>query len=317
MPIINGRETQVLLQRNTGAYRAVPTPVGAFKMKISELDFGRDPQREEDPTVATADPLAEKMDEGNAIVAGSGSAILCLNDIGQWLSLLWGAPVTTGLGPYTHTWTMDLTTPPDALLELGYTNAAKFEQWLGVILNKISWNVIEGNQSISLDLIGAVQTSPAPVAAFDAAPTAYAKNRACAKGGKVYDVDGASTLGQITTASVDIGNDVEGQLVADGLEGYGAVLLGQRTIGGSLTALFDSGTTIFDHGQAHTSKPITLISQNKAGDNSLTLNVPNAEFDEPKHKINTSKGLVVEAGWRAHAGGAAPTLVLVNDIASY
>lgn len=313
MPIRHGRNTQLLLQRNTGAYRAVPAPVGAFSMKFSELEMGRDPQRQEDPTI-TNSPLASKKDSGEPVFGGSIKAILCLNDIGQWLSLLWGAPVTTGAGPYTHTFTLDLSQRPDALLQLGYINASKFPQWLGVMVNSLAWEVKEADQSFTVELMAGEETSPEPVVAFDAAPTVYAKNRAVSKGGEVYDVDGASTLGRVTKASVTIANDNEGQNIADGTEGFGEVLVGQPAISGSVSVLFDDTVNIFDHGRDHTSKPMTLISANEAGDNWLKLILSAVEFGEIKHKVATSKGLVVDTEWSAH--GTA-TIELVNGIATY
>jgi len=316
MPIRHGRNTQLLLQRNTGIYRAVPAPVGAFAMKFSEIEMGRDPQRQEDPTIQNT-PLAVKKDDGEPTFNGSLKGILCLNDIGQWLSLLWGTPTTTGVGPYTHTFTLDLSERPDALLQLGYLNASKYPQWLGLMVGSMSWDVKEDDQSFNVELMAGEETSPEPVTAFDAAPTAYAKNRAVSKRGKVYDIDGATTLGRITKASVSIANDNEGQNVADGTEGYGEVLVGQPAISGSVSVLFDDTVNIFDHGRDHTTKPMTLISANKAGDNWLKLILPAVEFGEIKHKVATSKGLVIDTEWSAHADATPPTIELVNGIASY
>ncbi len=315
MPIRHGRNTQLLLQRET-TFRTPPATPAAYRMKWSELEFGRDPQRQEDPTIQNT-PLAVKKDPGDEIFGGSLKAILCLNDIGQWFTLLWGTPVTTGIGPYTHTWTLSLAARPSALLELGYLTASKYPQWLGVMLNTLSWDIKEADQSISMEFMAGEEVVPEPTAPFDAAPTSYAKNRACAKGGEIYDVQGASTLGRISKASVKISNDLEGQNVADGKDGYGEILLGQPSIEGSVTVLFDDGTNIFDHARDHASKPMTLISRNADDSARLQLNLPAVEFDEAKHKIATSKGLLVDTNWRAHADATAPTLVLTNGISSY
>ncbi len=315
MAIRHGRNTQLLLQREA-TFRTAPSTPAAFLMKWTELEFGRDPQRAEDPTIQNT-PLAVKKDCGDAVFGGSLKSILCLNDIGQWLTLLWGTPVTTGAGPYVHTWTLGMAARPSALLELGYINASKYPRWLGAMLNTLSWDIKEADQSISMEFLAGEEVTPEPTAAFDAAPTSYAKNRACSKGGEVYDVQGASTLGRVSKASIKIGNDFEGQNVADGKEGFGEILLGQPTIDGSVTVLFDDGTNIFDYGRDHTSKPMTLISRNDDDSASLKLVLPAVEFDEAKHKISTSKGLLVDTNWRAHADTTAPTLVLTNGISGY
>ena len=315
MPIRHGRNTQLLLQRES-TFRTAPATPAAYLMKWSELEFGRDPQRAEDPTIQNT-PLAVKKDPGDAVFGGSLKAILCLNDIGQWLTLLWGAPVTTGTGPYTHTWTLDLAQRPSALMELGYLTASKYPRWLGVMLNTLSWDIKEADQSISMELMAGEEVTPEPTTAFDAAPTSYAKNRAVSKGGEVYDVQGATTLGRVAKASVKISNDFEGQNVADGQDGYGEILVGQPSIEGSVSVLFDDTANIFDHARDHTSKPMTLISRNNDGSASLKLTLPAVEFDEAKHKIATSKGIIIDTNWRAHADATAPTIELVNGIASY
>ena len=314
MTVRHGRDTQILLQRET-SFRTAPGVPAAFEMKFSTVDFGRQQQRDDDPTI-NANPLAEKQTVGDETPGGSIKAKLDLNDAGQWLSLLWGTPDTSGAGPYTHIFTVTLADRPSALLELGYLAAAKFPRWLGVMLDSMAWSVVDGDQSVDLNLIGATEVSPVPGAAFDAAPTAYANNYACVKAGDVYDVQGASTLGKIASADVTIANDLEGKALADALPGYGAILLGQPAIGGNISALFETGT-LFDHAFAQTSKAMTLVSKNAAGDASLTLNCPQVEFGEPKHSIQTSKGLVVETTWRAHKAATPATIVLVNGIASY
>ena len=61
------------------------------------------------------------------------------------------------------------------------------------------------------------------------------------------------------------------------------------------------------------------LCKNKAGTNSLTLNIPNVEFDVPKREIKTSKGIVYDLNYRAHyvAGADPVTATLVNTIATY
>lgn len=315
----HGRVTQLLLQRQTQS-RTAPTPA-AFLMKYNPgFEFGNDDDRQEDPTINNL-ILMEKMDAGDPAPSGNLPAILCLNDIGQWLSLLWGPPVTTGTGdPYTHTFTCSLDPRPFALLELAYLESGneRYEQWLDVVVNTLAWNVLDKAQSIQVGLMGAVQVDPAPSAVFDNAPTAYAKDRAVSQQGVVADVIGSSTLGEIVEASVNINNDFEADRYGDGLPGIGAFLLGQPAITGTMRGVFDvSANNLFEHAQGNVSKALKLVSKNEAGDHSLTLNIPQIGFKEPKHKIESSKGLHVDVDWYAHADASPPTIELVNGIDSY
>ncbi|MDH4274618.1 MAG: phage tail tube protein, partial [Gammaproteobacteria bacterium] len=217
----------------------------------------------------------------------------------------------------THTFTLNLNDRPSALIELGYTDAAKYRRWLDLMVNTLSWSVVDGNQSIKLEGAMSSEVKPRPVAVWQAAPTSYAKNRACVKSGNVYDVFGASTIGRISKADVSIKNNMEFQHHADGNSGYGAAIMGQPEISGSLSAVFGSDTSMLTYMEDHTSVPLVLVGKNLAGDASLTLNLPKVEFDKPKYSIKTSKGLVLDANWRAHADAVAPTIVLVNGITTY
>src|SRR3546814_3892453 len=152
----------------------------------------------------------------------SGKHILDFNDCGWWLKLLCGAPVTTGTGPYTHVFTVTLDQRLSAMLEfvIGATGSEKFSQFLGMSLNELGWNVMDGDQSFTTGLIGAVEVKPFPTAVFDVAAAArYPKSRSCTKRGNIYDVLNASTLGGITKASIAITNDMSGDPLANGEEG--------------------------------------------------------------------------------------------------
>lgn len=311
--VIHGRWARLLFQIED-AFRTAPGTPAAYRLPFHETDFGREPDRQEDPTLQ-GEALTPKRDEDDSMLAGPLTSRLDLNAIGWWLYLLWGAPVTTGTGPYEHVFTLDLDERPSALIEIAY-QSARFQRYLGVVLNSISWNVIEAQQNMTLNLMGAAEVLPRPVATFDAAYSELAKSRACSKGGEVYDVDGASTLGHIAGASVEITNDLEGQRLADNQEGPGFYLLGQPAISGTLRALFENDK-LADKAIDHDDVPLSLISRN--GADMLELKIPEAEFDAPKSTIGTSRGIVHEIPYRAFMspGGTAPTITLTNQVASY
>lgn len=320
MGVYHGR-TSTLAGQFATAFRTAPATPSTRLLKFSEIDIGQDADLAENPTINNQ-PLQDKRTDMNHVVSGRGKHILCLNDIGWWLKLLWGTPVTSGVGPFTHTYTLNLSDRPDALLELALTEndaapSTRYHRFLGMMLNALSWDVLENDQNFETELIGAVEVKPFPVAPFAATPAArMATSRACTKGGEVFDGANyaASTLGKISKASVRLFNDHEGFNLADGQEGYGYVQLGQPMIEGSLSALFEPGT-LMDHSLAHTSRALRLVSKSGDAVHSLTLTCPNVEFDRQHVMIKTSKGLVADGiKWRAHHvdAAAAPTIVLVN-----
>lgn len=323
--LYHGRTTTLQGQFAT-AFRTAPAAPATQLLKFSEIDIGQDADLQDNPTINNQ-ALMDKRTEMDHVISGKGKHILCFNDIGWWLKLLLGAPVTSGTGPYTHVYTLSLDDRPDALLELSLTEndaapSTRYHRFLGMMLNALSWDVLEKDQSFETELMGAVEVKPFPVTPFDATPNArYATSRACTKGGEVYDGANlaATTLGRISKASARIFNDLEGFALADGQEGYGHIQVGQPMIEGSLSALFENNT-LMDHALAHTSKAVKLLSKSADGAHSLKLECPNAEFDRPHIVVPTSKGLVADGiKWRAHHvdGAAAPTITLINAIANY
>jgi hypothetical protein len=156
---------------------------------------------------------------------------------------------------------------------------------------------------------------PFPTVAYDATPLKLARNRAMAAKGVLYDVDGASTLGKISGATLNINLDPVPRRLADGNFGYGLVQPGQITIGGTVMVLYEDGG-ISDYGDAQTTKPMTIETEGEGG-GSLVFAFPSVEFSEPSSEVQTKQGIVRQHNWRAFftEGDAAITAVLVNDVA--
>ncbi|WP_293001971.1 phage tail tube protein [Nevskia sp.] len=296
------------------------TPQGQL-LKFSTMNPGQEAVLEENPTIQ-ANALTDKRTEMDSSASMELSAILCLNDIGWWLKALLGSPTTTGTGTYTHTFTLNLNDRPSLAFEATVTANAvvRYHRFIGMMLNQLSWDALANNQSFSASLIGAVEVKPRPTAPLDASLTPrFATRRACTKRANVYDVSGSNTLGRLNQTTIQWSNDLTGYPLADGQEGFGAILLGQPAVSGTLGGLFEDAT-LFDHAWGNVSKTLVIDQADETGNATMKVTIPNIEFDRPKLNVNTSKGLVVEGvNWRAHyAAGANPvTVVLVNDVPSY
>lgn len=317
--VYHGR-TAVLHHQFETAFRTPPGAPNTQLLKFEKLTMGRDAELPDDETI-NSDPLREKRDEQDSVAPVSLAARMCLNDMGTFLRMLLGAPVTTGpaSGIYTHVFTLNLTDRPSSLLELALTESTpttRYHRHLGVMMNTLGWPLIDVNQRITAEMLGAVEVRPYPVAFFDPTPIAMrAMNAACKKAGKISD--GAASVGDIAAGAVQFSNDLEGQSLADGLEGFGAILLGQPAVTGSVDILFKPGELV-DDALARTSKHLVLESKNAAGDNSLVVDIPSAELDVPRIVVETSKGIVVRGvGFRAHKNVTPVTVTLRNAVAAY
>ena len=318
--VFNGATATLQGQRET-AFRTAPTTPNTQLLKFDTVQFGHKAELSDNATI-TSQALLDKRDEQDIEGMMMGKHTLDLNDIGWWLALLWGNPTTTGTGPYTHTFTLGLATRPSALLELAFTDGvtARRHRLLGSCLDEKGWDVMESAATFTTKVMAAVEVRPFPATDFDTTPLPrFAIRRACTRQANIYDTLGASTLGDIAKCSINIKNDLTGYAVADGLEGLGQILLGVPSISGSMDALFINNT-LMDHALANTSKKLVIVQKDSTGVASMTTTLPNIEFDRPTINIEQRKALVMSGlSWRAHnvAAAAAPTIVLVNDVATY
>lgn len=217
-----------------------------------------------------------------------------------------------------HVFPFNLTDRPSALIEDGYSDAGKYYRTLGCKLKKLSLPDISANeQNISGELIGAIQTQESSV--FDASPTSYAAVRACSGKGVISNGAGAG-LGVITGGNIDTANEMTGIPAADGLEGYALIDQGDVMMSGKIRAVWDpSATAAYGLARAGTSTRMRFVSAGLSGAHIFQLihDIPYVELVERRPAREGKSGIFADLDWTAHNGVLTPTIVLVNDVASY
>jgi len=85
------------------------------------------------------DPLAPIKDavtaDGDVVVPIDAEAF------GFWLKSAFGAPITTGVGPYTHEFRSGSWTLPSMSIETGMPEVPRFAMYSGCVLDKLAWQV--------------------------------------------------------------------------------------------------------------------------------------------------------------------------------
>jgi hypothetical protein len=161
------------------------------------------------PTVigvgTTRDPAAPNLDVVN--VTGDAVVPVDLINIGHWLSILFGAPVTTGAGPdYTHTFKSGAATMPSWALEQAFPDVPQFFMQTGVRANTLQMNFSpSGEARATIGLVGQGTTLAGTTAAgtpTQATFTAFNQFQASIKR------DG-SPIGNVTEGSLNFSNNVE------------------------------------------------------------------------------------------------------------
>lgn len=314
MPQARGELTKLLLQ-----YQATPrtAPVPAAKViPFTSWGVGRDPKRQANPSLNNS-PLANPTDPGNPIVQGALASILDLRTIGYLLKLLLGQPTTTGSGLLSHSFPVNLSDRPYALMECGLYDINKYFRSLDCHVNKMGWDISNNDQSISVDILAGEEIDPLPTAAFDAAPTSVASFRANSASGVISDGAG-STLGTVVGGKIEISNNIKAQELANGLPGYSLFELGELMFSGSIKCVFD-GASAWDLARAGTDTRLKLVSAATIGADTfdLTVDMPYVELTEKAVPKAGRGGLFADLNWKAVTGATLPTVVLRNDVASY
>lgn len=216
-----------------------------------------------------------------------------------------------------HVFPFNLAQRPSFLLERQEKDINKFYRFLGNMLNRLSWDILANDQNFSGDIISAVEVDPVPGAAFDANPTSYAKARACAGSGRIWDGSGVG-LGTLVGGTVGFDNQMTPYPVADGLEGYGYIDQGDVMLGGRLQAVFE-GDKAYQLARDGVSSRMRLQTTAPVGADTfgIFLDMPQVELVEQMPSRRGKSGLFADLEWKAHQAATDPVIYLVNDVAAF
>ena len=288
---------------------------GWFALPFKRITLGAEKPLGYDPLLGQGRDAQDPYYEGVS-VAGDIGVPIDVRAVGFWLKGLFGAPVTTGTGPYTHVFTSggDL---PSLALELGFTGFAtpSYEKKLGVKLGELSFEMQRsGPAEATISAIAQGETVGAVTAS--AAPENFALARFSNSGGEIRQ--GGTFMANVTGGSFKFSNHLEAveTIRSDGLiDGIDET---EATAEGSVTLRLGADTTLDDAALAET--PLTLSYGFTKGAHSLTFALPRVFFPRKKREVSGPGGVVATYEWRAAFDPTADHLLavtLVNDVESY
>lgn len=259
------------------------------------------------------DPYYEaSTDDGDIIVP------IDVQGFGWWSRGLFGAPTTTGTGPYTHVYTTGADLPSVAL-EIGHVKLStpKFERHKGVKFGALAFEMARsGAANATLSLVAQGETNP--TTASDASPTSYTLTRFNRSRGTIKI--GGSPVASVTGGRIAFSNNLDPAetMTDDGLiEGIDD---GEATATGSITARFGVDSTISDAIDAETPLVLQYEFTRPTGGHTLTFDLPRVFFAWTGKEIRGPGGIERTYDWRAAKDSVAGHLMqvtLVNDVASY
>lgn len=263
-----------------------------------QLGFGRE----------GLDPILDvASNDGDIVVPVDQAAI------GFWLRAMFGAPSTSGSGPYTHVFQSGAAALPSMSLEIGSPDVPSFSTHYGAVANQMRIALARsGMLNATIGLMCQGETAEA-ASSSAGTTTALTGSRFAQATGSIKR--GASALGAVVSAELAISNGLDKVEVIrpDGriegvVPGVLAVTLTLRTRFNSLQ-LFNDATN---------GTPIALEVGWEAGANSLKFALPRVFLPRPKKPIDGPRGIMADFTAQASgAGGHKVTATLVNTTSSY
>ncbi len=308
-----GRKSQLVMafEETFGQTPAVPE---AVVLPFESCNIRANQTLNEDNTIRNNRNPAQPS---RGFVDVSGTTVVPVDAIafGYWLKALFGAPTTTGDGPYTHVF-KPAESQPSMVLERGFTDIGKYALANGCKVSSMSIDIGgEGDQNASIDIMGASEVLGD--ASFAATPTTLSLV-------KFNRFQAAVSVGQALAAKITAGNvafnaALDGNQYLIGGQGFrGDIPEGIFQPSGSITALFED-LSLLDMAVNGTETSISFKWTN--GPNSLEIKFPEVIFERTSPPIEGPQGVVVELPFRAYYNDAeeeaSVVITLVNDHVSY
>ena len=298
-------------------YGADPTSKAGVKLPRTKVALTRGRNLSDSATLREERNPAEPI-RGFVNVEGSLEVPLDVKAFGYWLKAAFGAPTTTGKGPYTHVFKVRAE-QPSMVIEQGHADIGKYFKFNGCKVSSLSFSFGKGDGELTAKVgvigsNGAVLSAPYKSGAQKASFLRLNNCQALLKEGGTVLADG--TGGEV---SLDMGLETDSYVLAGGGV-RGNPREGILKASGSLTALFTPGAAaLLDKGIAGTETSVEVIFTQ--GTHSLSFRFPEVLMEETTPGVDGPAGILLEVPWRGFheddANGSVVVATLVNDIAGY
>lgn len=240
---------------------------------------------------------------------------LCLNQIGHWLRMCFGAPSTSGTTNKTHAFASGAATIPSNAVEMKL-GASDWRMNTGLSARSIRLQIgpTEGFHRATLTLAGKTETLAGSTGA--GTPTAVALDQVAAAKGVVRF--NTVQMGQLLGADVTYSTGVELERYCDDIDTISAaVLSGYATIEGTLRMRY-TGQTVEANAVSDSAVALDL-EWTKTANNKLTIAIPRAKLERMGPDIGGPGGIEQTLRFKGEvqAGTTMTTWTLLNQIASY
>jgi hypothetical protein len=250
-------------------------------------------------------------------VTADGSVVVPIDTeaFGLWLKGAFGAPVTTGTGPYTHVFTSGSWSLPSLSIETGLPEVPSYAMYGGCMVDKIGWQMARsGLLTANVDLIAQGETLATSSGAGTPAPVALKRF--------------GHFNGSLTRNGTDIGNIVGAELsYANNLDRVETIRADGKMEGAdpsiaAMTGKVDvrfADTTLLTQAINNSECSLEFGYSLPTGE-SLSVAVHRVFLPRPRREIQGPQGVQVSFDWQAAQqadGTPMVTVTLVNEVSAY
>jgi hypothetical protein len=231
---------------------------------------------------------------------------------------MFGAPTTTGTGPYTHVFKIG-DSQPSMVAEKRYdfVGSQQYTRQNGIKISSLGLKFGGDDELVAnLGILGATEAAPTGTQ-YHAAATTVSFNRV--SNFEATITEGGSAIATVTECefNVDFGLDPENFVIGGGGT-LGDIPEGIAGVSGSVTALFDSTALLTK--ALNTTETALAITLTKSA-HSLKFDVPELYYSPKSPGITGPKGVKITLPFQAFydnaAGASAFIATLINAQATY
>lgn len=306
MPQATGAKARLIAVAET-TYNVLPVTPDAELIYAQSYNLRPNATREQDPTLSGYRGQMRGT-LGRVDVSGSATVSVAPQSIGFWLKHLIGTPVTTGAGPYVHTFGLPSVLPAGVSFEIDYGPAiaapGRYVCFHGCRINQGRFQFqTQGTPAATFDIVGARSDATA-VASIDPTPTDPG-HAAWAVSNLTLQLDGGAT--EVCLESLDFtwSNDLDTDLYCINNGGQRHDLPeGFAILSGSFVSQFDAPALL---NKALSDQDLTIevglkrgTGDGSAGNESLIWTIPLSTLDQTAPEVSGPRGLKAPFNFVAH-----------------
>lgn len=311
-----GNDCQLVIDFET-AFREDPASPAGLQMPINSWDVSGSRALNNAGTLTGTRNPTEPF-AGNKSVQGSAVVPIDLTAFPIWLKAMFGAPTTTGTGPYTHAFEIP-TIQPSLVAEkmFDFSDDTTYIKQNGIKISTLGLSFGgDGELVANLGIVGASEADPSETA-YDATPTVVTLDRL--NNFQAAILEGGSSIMTVTELAMNINFSLETDKYVIGGGGVlGSINEGILDIAGSLTGLYEDNTL---QAKAAAMTESSLAVTLTKGSHSLKFEIQELLYEQKSPGITGPAGIMQQLGFKGYYknGSAASAIVvtLVNAVASY